>query len=624
MVNMPAWLDKIGFRLILAVGVTAILIIGVFSYFNIRSHTEVLLAEVERRANQLSETVKYSTRHDMLFNQRERIHRQIRDIGEQPGINRIRLLNKTGEIVYSSKPDDIGKMVDKNAESCFVCHSDQKPIERLTISERTRIFRLHPDSVRIMGIINPIYNEASCWEASCHVHEPEQKVLGVLDVTIPLADVDAQVQSSRLEMTIFALVSFVALSCIIGVFVYRWVEIPVHTMVTATHEIAGGNLNHALPENRSDELGQLARAFNHMTRKMAEARLQLFQSDKMASLGRLAAGVAHEINNPLTGVLTYSSYLMKRTASQPDIQEDLKVIVRETLRSREIVKSLLDFARQSVPKKSAADICEIIRRSLSVTENQLRLHRVKVETNFNEDMPHVIVDSNQMQQVFINLLVNAADAMSESGGTIHIHLARINLSPYGTTQIRKALCNKNHNLMSPDIKINGLPTIRLKAKSEGAEGFLYLDPIYGSHQHEYGILSGNILSLQCPQCLTSVINESVRCPKCNALTYSFEVSGKGVFRGCTRSGCDWQQWPIMDEAGVREFVEIKVCDNGVGIPPEDMSRIFEPFFTTKGQKGTGLGLSVIWGIIDNHDGKITVESIPGQGTTFTIRIPVKS
>ncbi|HNL27642.1 MAG TPA: two-component sensor histidine kinase, partial [bacterium] len=146
MVNMPAWLDKIGFRLILAVGVTAILIIGVFSYFNIRSHTEVLLAEVERRANQLSETVKYSTRHDMLFNQRERIHRQIRDIGEQPGINRIRLLNKTGEIVYSSKPDDIGKMVDKNAESCFVCHSDQKPIERLTISERTRIFRLHPDS----------------------------------------------------------------------------------------------------------------------------------------------------------------------------------------------------------------------------------------------------------------------------------------------------------------------------------------------------------------------------------------------------------------------------------------------------------------------------------------------
>lgn len=178
--------------------------------------------------------------------------------------------------------------------------------------------------------------------------------------------------------------------------------------------------------------------------------------------------------------------------------------------------------------------------------------------------------------------------------------------------------------MSPDIKINGLPTIRLKAKSEGAEGFLYLDPIYGSHQHEYGILSGDILSLQCPQCFVSVINESVRCPKCNALTYSFEVAGKGVFRGCSRNGCDWQQWPIMDEAGVQEFVEIKVRDNGIGIPPEDMSRIFEPFFTTKGQKGTGLGLSVIWGIIDNHDGKITVESIPGQGTTFTIRIPVKS
>ncbi len=116
--------------------------------------------------------------------------------------------------------------------------------------------------------------------------------------------------------------------------------------------MADGNLSYTIKERRADELGMLARSFNNMTRKLADARMQLFQSDKLASLGRLAAGVAHEINNPLTGVLTYSSFLMRRTQDRPEMQEDLKVIVRETIRCREIVKSLLDFARQSVPKKT--------------------------------------------------------------------------------------------------------------------------------------------------------------------------------------------------------------------------------------------------------------------------------
>ncbi|MCK7523445.1 MAG: HAMP domain-containing protein [Ignavibacteriales bacterium] len=127
-----------------------------------------------------------------------------------------------------------------------------------------------------------------------------------------------------------------------------------------------GNLNYTIKDLGEDEIGKLGQSFNNMTKKLSEARMQLFQSDKMASLGRLAAGVAHEINNPLTGVLTYSSFLLKRTKDNPEFQEDLKVIVRETLRSREIVKSLLDFARQSVPKKSSADINEIINKSISV------------------------------------------------------------------------------------------------------------------------------------------------------------------------------------------------------------------------------------------------------------------
>ncbi len=122
---------KIGFKLILAVGITALLTIGIFSYFNIQSHSSSLLAEVERGANQLSETVKNSTRYDMLLNQRDRILRNINTIGQQPGIRDVRVLNKVGRIIYSSHHDDIGKMIDKNAESCYACHAAGKPLERL-------------------------------------------------------------------------------------------------------------------------------------------------------------------------------------------------------------------------------------------------------------------------------------------------------------------------------------------------------------------------------------------------------------------------------------------------------------------------------------------------------------
>ena len=109
----------------------------------------------------------------------------------------------------------------------------------------------------------------------------------------------------------------------------RWIEKPVNELVNATEQVGTGNLNYVIKDLGSDELGLLAKSFNNMTQKLADARLQLFQSDKMASMGRLAAGVAHEINNPLTAVLTYSSFLLKRV-NNPELEEDLKVIVRET------------------------------------------------------------------------------------------------------------------------------------------------------------------------------------------------------------------------------------------------------------------------------------------------------
>ncbi len=614
---------KIGFKLIFLVGFTVLAIISVYSFFNIRSTSDVLLEEVERHANQLSETVKKSTRYDMLANRREHIHNIINTIGEEPCIRDVRVLNKEGEIMYSADSSDIGRVIDKNAEACFGCHAENQPIESLSIKERTRIYKLHPDSSRVMGIINPIYNEPSCSVAECHAHEPEQKVLGVLDIIICLKNVDQNVHQAEVKMIAFAIISILSISFIIGFFVRRWVDKPVSQLVGATKSVASGNLNYTIENTRNDELGALADSFNNMTQKLSEARMQLFQSDKMASLGRLAAGVAHEINNPLTGVLTYSSFLLKRTEGEQDIQEDLKVIVRETKRSREIVKSLLDFARQTVPKKTSANINEIVDKAASVVENQLQINKIALVKKFDPELPFITVDANQIQQVFINLIVNAADAIGKDG-TITLTTKTISLSPFGIAQIKKANCPKRHSLIDNEVRIDNMPSIKLKAKVNGNEGFINLDPIYGRNRNQFGIQihADKMIDIHCPTCDISLINKNKLCPKCNSPIYSFEVPGQGMFEGCIKKGCDWQKWDKVDKEGMQQFVEIIVSDTGCGISQESLSKIFEPFYSTKGQKGTGLGLAVSWGIIDNHDGLIKVESELNKGTDFIIRLPI--
>ncbi len=617
-------LKKIGIKLALIVSLTTIIIIGIFSYFSIQSQKDVLYGELHRHADQLSETIKMSTHDAMMANNRGMIQNIINQIGEEDCFKQVRLLNKEGAITYSNKPEEIGKMVDKKAESCYKCHAEDKPLRKLPITERTRIYKLNPDSSRVMGIINPVDNERSCWEAECHVHTSEQTVLGVLDLTVCLKQVDEEIAKSEVKLLIFGLIAIAAIGIIIGIFIKRWVDRPVKELLKATHNVALGNWNYKIDSNSTDELGTLANSFNNMTQKLTEMKLQLVQSDKLASLGKLAAGVAHEINNPLTGVLTYSSYLLKRSKDNPEIEADLKVIVRETKRSREIVKGLLDFARQSAPKKNKASINDIIENSITVVSNALNLNKIKLVKSFEESLPLITVDASQIQQTFTNLIVNAIDAIGNTGGELKIQTSQITLSPHGVKQIKNAVCPNGHSLLDPDHKIEGLTSIKVKVKYNANEGFLHLDPIYGRQKHHYGIplLKNKPVDLYCPDCNVSLKVKDKNCPECGNNIYTIEVPGEGFVEGCLKVGGTWQRWEHADNAGDINYIEIKFTDTGCGIPEEDLSKIFDPFFSTKGQKGTGLGLSVIWGIVDNHNGLISVQSEINKGTEFTIRLPL--
>jgi two-component system NtrC family sensor kinase len=618
-------ITRISLKLIIAVGVITIAIIGAFSWLTIRAQSDALLSQAGIHANKLSEAIKNSTRTSMLENRKDEVHAIIDTVAHEPSIMEIRIFNKDGAVTFSSRKDVIGTMVDKHAESCYACHTENQPLQKLSIDKRMRIYRISPESPRILGVINPIYNGPSCYQAACHAHAQDQTVLGVLDVKMDLTDVDQQIEDSKLRLILFALGAILALSLCIAYFVRRWIGRPVRELVKATNQVSSGNFNYTIERVAQDELGLLAKSFNKMTRHLEEARQQLFHADKMASLGRLAAGVAHEINNPLTAVLTYSSFLLKRTQGDPAVEQDLGVIVRETIRSREIVKNLLDFARPSVPKKQKADINVIIKNALEVVASQLLLKKIRLEARLDRPLPEVTADANQIQQVFINLLVNAGDAIGEEGGTISIEPSVISLSPYGVAQIKSALCPKGHDLMDDETKIGGLPSIKLKVATKGKAGIANLDPVYGRHRHQYGIelRGGKSVQVSCPHCNASLVDEGAACPKCNSPVYGFEVPAHGMFKGCSNPECDWQQWQALDQAGHKDYLEVRIADTGQGIAKEDLSKIFEPFYTTKAKHGTGLGLAVTWRIIDNHDGTISADSEVGKGTTFVIRLPVQ-
>jgi two-component system NtrC family sensor kinase len=630
---------RIGARLIFGSGLVVALTIGGMAGLVVRAHRADLIQALRGSANQLGETVKASTYYDMLENRRENLHRQIQTIGRQEGIEKVRLFNKDGQIMFSSDSAEIGKWVDKHAEACYVCHAVDRPIEKLPIPARARIFK-GPEGNRVLGIINPIHNVRTCSSAPCHAHDEKQTVLGVLDVTVSLAEVDREIAATEVRMVGLAILAITASSLILWWMNRRLVLRPVSQLIEGTKRVAEGDLTTTIPVTVDHELGSLARAFNDMTRRLGEAQGQLTQAEKLASLGRLAAGVAHEINNPLTGVLTYASYVLKRARGNPELAEDVEVIVRETKRCREIVKELLDFARQTPPKRQAIDLNEIARRAVSIVMNELRLHHVSLTLDLQPDLPPVMADPNQMQQVIVNLLVNATDAIGATGGSIRLSCSPVLVSPWGHIPVRHATCPRGCELLDPAVKIGGLPSIRVNRSCRARKTPLplHVDPVYGRFFHldpalrhrngsdhdgpEECAEKGTEALFSCPWCAADLGLPDKSCPQCGGHVWAVVTPGKGRVEWCCRRGCLWSRWEAQEAEGKKRGVELAVADNGRGIPPSELPHLFEPFFSTKGTHGTGLGLAVTWGIVEAHGGTIDVCSEVGKGTQFIIRLPL--
>ena len=202
---------------------------------------------------------------------------------------------------------------------------------------------------------------------------------------------------------------------------------PVRQLIGASNAVSGGDLNPEIGPISKNEIGVLQRNFSEMLsslrerdrRQRAESERQLLQSEKQAGIGRLAAGVAHEINNPLTGVLTFTHMLLRRTDINDEIRSDLETIAHETERVRKIVKGLLDFSRQTALEKEQTDINKLVKSTVGLLENQALIKGITLQFEPKKDLPGRIVDRNQLQSVILNMIINAFDA-TQPGGTVTV------------------------------------------------------------------------------------------------------------------------------------------------------------------------------------------------------------
>ncbi len=434
-----SWYKRIGVKISVLTSVLAIGFLSVHTFFSIQYYREELIEEVIRSVSLLSDTIKASSRADMLLYAPDRLHQMVDGIGKQPSIEKMRIFNYVGEIIYSSDRSEMGLLVDKQAEQCYACHSAQKPLERLSTPERTRIFTA-PSGNRMLGMINPIYNEPDCYTASCHVHPADQKVLGVMDIDVSLEPIDDRIHEAEAKLLSIGLASAVALAAIIMFLINWFLNKPLKVLIEGTRRVANDDLDVQIPIRSDDELAIFARSFNQMTqdlkrakesltqwgcrleqmvcertKDLQETQQQLIRSEKLASLGKLSAGVAHEINNPLTGILNLSQLLMDEFPEESDAHQDLKLIVRETIRCRSIVRGLLDFARQTAPEKASIEINRVIQEILQIVTTQESFQNIRIETQYDPEIPNIMADLDQLKQVFFNVIVNASEAMGGNG-----------------------------------------------------------------------------------------------------------------------------------------------------------------------------------------------------------------
>jgi len=455
-VRPPAVLGSLGTRLLVPLTITLTAVLAVSAFVSLRSIEERFTELMRADAGRCTGLVERATHDGMLLNRKDQVQTMIGRLAQGPSVAAIRIYDMGGVVTMSAFADEVGQRAALTQSPCVACHDDSHGPVPTTFMLQDRANRQpHRAVLRHLSVIA---NEPECAADGCHASPAMESKLGVLEVEVSMAPLEQTLAGAR-QQTWWTLVSLILVTGLVSIgLIHRLVLRPVDRLQEGTRRISRGELDSRIEVAGDDELGQLAHAFNDMAGELALARgelagwsrkleekvlektdelnrtqRQVVHMERMASLGKLSATVAHELNNPIGSMLTYARLLERELAAGPGdaAEADLRLapetrdellsyarfLAQECSRCGSIVQNLLLFARRVDGAEMApVDLAEVVERSLMLVRHHLEIRDVTLVRDLPAGDWRVVADGGQIEQAVVALLVNASEAMNGHGG----------------------------------------------------------------------------------------------------------------------------------------------------------------------------------------------------------------
>jgi signal transduction histidine kinase len=469
-------------RLVIHILLLLSLVMIITTFVGIRRESRGLLQQMEKDGVALARSYGISVENALLLGGAG-LSRVTGVAGRTRGLNYLMVVDTTNTVIGHTDRRMIGSVVQGDGLLNQALHAPITALEkgRTPISQTSK----SPSGERIFRAVIPLVTLST--------------IRGALELELDMTGITEAIRRTNLQSLLIAFAAFACSGLYAWIFA-RTLTRPIKNLARAARRVASGDLSHEITVMGRDEIGNLAKSFNYMTEKLREIRdLQnrMHQSEKLALMGELAMGVAHEVRNPLGAIKTCGQFLEEKIGHEQKLTKFTQLITRETERLDQLVSRLLNFARPAEQSLQYEDVNELLDNAITLAILKINGPRIRVEKRFASSLPQLYVDAKRLSQAFLNIILNAIDSMPGDG----------------------------------------------------------------------------------------------------LLTFATSLE-KGLGREI-----------------------ITVSDTGEGIPAENMDKIFYPYFTTR-SKGTGLGLAIVQQIVNEHNGTIDVQSKVGEGTVFTITLPL--
>ncbi len=392
-------------------------IIGGFSFYNLKYQERVIREDDIERVRLITDIIKNGLYTIMLEGRGKEFQNFLETLIAED-IEEVRVFHPdTGQILASSIPKEIGTFIYK------------EDMEKFKNQDSPHVFIHKKNNESVYSMVVPILNEKPCQRC----HKNDGTYIGVLDVEISMQKTMSRINEFRSRTIAFSLLTFLALASALAIMTNLLVNRPIEGIIRTMKKVEAGDLSVRFITKRGDEIGKLASSFNSMLSELQKAHEEIQRChieemkrvERMATLGELAAAIAHEIKNPLAGISGAIQVLAEEFPEGDPRKETIEEVLKEIERLDKTIKDLLNFARPIEPRVIEIDLKSILDKTLSLVKKQAQKQNIKIELKYDEEIGLLKVDPQQIQQVFLNIILNAFHSMPD-GGELTIEAKRLN------------------------------------------------------------------------------------------------------------------------------------------------------------------------------------------------------